>query len=301
MINGAVNFRMLEIYARSRNMHTGMSHKSDGLLGSVIPFEIPELFKGWVELSQHEEINSDNNPIKIQNGKFFFGKNGVTSGRTGWMINMLLRNMPEFAADCCPFVLKTVDMSRFMLSDYKYAMTSWEKHSRFVIKVPINSVTSQETEEQVDVHDEQTEEQTYEQTEEKTEEQIEEYDEENSEGTSNEDFSIGDNFEEFKNKCEQYEIWIIDPWMRRLPAKLDEKIKTRNNPILTIKLANRIIKDQDKEGSCVLCAVSRLVYLMSQTIGSTSTTQQELINILNQPIPDFYAYLAKYLFRKTKL
>ncbi len=323
---------MLELYAKRQNMTTGSMLKANRLLGSIIPIIIPRTFISWGEIALPQEINSQDNPVKIKEGQFFFGKNGVTAGRTGWMLNLLFQKYPYYSEICCPRILKTCDLTRFIASDYTFAMTSWFKHSRFIIKINkesiINESQADETVESVDESVDETIESVK-----SVDETVESVDANESEKTDTEvkedDSDDADDADEFddsssfltdstldsekielaKKNMSKYEIWIVDPWMRKLPYDLSNKLSEKNSPELVIKLLNRTIKDQNKEGSCVLCSLARLIYLMSSIyqeskdpiIPSGSNLELEFIKNLNTPLPDFYAYLAKYLYRKTTI
>ena len=46
--------------------------------------------------SKYKEV-LNNYPIKIKDGQFFYGKNGVSGGRTGWMLTKLFENIQDFS------------------------------------------------------------------------------------------------------------------------------------------------------------------------------------------------------------
>ncbi len=89
------------------------------------------------------------------------------------------------------------------------------------------------------------------------------------------------------------DILIIDPWMDGLPRKIQVEIHEVNKSKYKIGFLSRKVKDQNKEGSCVLCVFSRLLYLVEYPdIKKNPFT----------PIPDFYAYMVNLLYREiTKL
>jgi hypothetical protein len=64
------------------------------------------------------------------------------------------------------------------------------------------------------------------------------------------------------------------------------------NPDIRIVFFTRKIKDQKKEGSCVLCAMARLVSL----VDSTEPIETNAL----KPIGNFYAYLVKAMCDLTK-
>jgi hypothetical protein len=88
-------------------------------------------------------------------------------------------------------------------------------------------------------------------------------------------------------KSDKNIILIIDPWMNTLPLIIKNKLLDVNNSIY-INFLSRNIKDQKNEGSCVFCALSRLISLVDSC---------EPIKInANKPIDDFYAYLIKTIY-----
>ncbi len=297
MVEIAINLRMLELYCKKCKMTTGHTLKETKLLGLVIPFDIPEFYQSWNELTDHNEINSQDNPVKMSEGKFLFGKNGITSGRAGWMLNLLFEKYPQFNSYCCPRVFNTCDLNKFILSEYTFAVTSWKQHSRFIIKIKksddINYDNNKEHE-----HDilESTEEiSNILSDEEEPNELIDEIIDELTNYTELETKKIG-----------LYNILIVDPWMKKLPDLVKNKLELKN-PLVEIKFLNRIIKDQSKEGSCVLCTLARLIYLITSLYfinteeldENNITLVDKYIKHLNTPMPDFYAYLVKFLYRKT--
>ena len=290
MIEIAINLRMLELYCKKCKMVPGHMLKETKLLGSIIPFDIPPFYKDWVELTDHNEIYSQDNPVKIAEGKFLFGKNGITSGRAGWMLNLLFDKYPQFKNYCCPRVFNTCDLNKFILSEYTFAITSWKQHSRFIIKI---KKTDDINYDNISLENMITD-------------LNEESDENKLDPEINEESDESKDLEESeKNIIGLYNILIIDPWMKKLPDLVKNKLEQKN-PLNEIKFFNRIIKDQSKEGSCVLCTLARLIYLISSLYLINKEEQiennnliNEYIKCLNTPVPDFYAYLVKFLYRNT--
>ena len=86
-------------------------------------------------------------------------------------------------------------------------------------------------------------------------------------------------------------IKILDPWMNYLPECINNDLKKHNTDIF-FQFIQRNTKDQIKgEGSCVLSGFARLLFLICH--------DDNYLNILNLKIPDFYAYLAKLIYRKS--
>lgn len=292
MVEIAINLRMLDLYCKKCKMTTGYTLKKTKLLGLVIPFDIPEFYKDWVELANKSELDSHDNPVKISEGKFLFGKNGITNGRAGWMLNLLFNKYPQFNSYCCPRLLNTCNLNKFILSEYTFAVTSWKQHSRFIIKIKKSD--------DINYDNIEPEHMTIDLNEESDGKKLDsQYDEE--------EFDESINLTESEKKIiGLYNILIIDPWMKKLPDLIKNKLEQKN-PLNEIKIFNRMIKDQSKEGSCVLCTLARLIYLITslyfinkEGLDENNTTLiNKYIKNLNTPIPDFYAYLVKFLYRKT--
>lgn len=256
LIEIAINLRLLEIYTKENNLHTGILKKQTHLLGSVIPFEIPDKFKLLDNIIDPIEYNSIDNPVKIHSGIFLFGINGLKNKIITKMLTILFVQFPCYQLLVFKFPLSTYKLSKVLLEEYKFILTSWDKHQRLLIKIP-----------------------------------------------KDKDYMI--NTLEI-DKLKEYEILIIDPWKRKLSNNILIKLN-QNNPHVTFRFMNRNIKDQDKEGSCSMCILARLLYILDSLypnnldpeIQAGNKLIDEYINILNKPIPDFYAYLVKYLYRKS--
>jgi hypothetical protein len=91
-------------------------------------------------------------------------------------------------------------------------------------------------------------------------------------------------------------VEIIDPWKSVIEEETLDKFNYSANLIdWNIMFVKRRIIDQlIGEDSCVLVAFARLMYL-----ASTETETYSNINY-DIPIPDFYAFFASYLYRKTR-
>ncbi len=87
--------------------------------------------------------------------------------------------------------------------------------------------------------------------------------------------------------CKSVQVLIIDSWMNGLPKVISAQLVPAN-PKIRIGFFSRTIKDQKSEGSCVFCAMARLVSLVdaseSPDIAAT------------KPMGDFYAYLVKSIY-----
>lgn len=93
-------------------------------------------------------------------------------------------------------------------------------------------------------------------------------------------------------------ILIIDPWMKYFPKKTMESIVCANKTI-NVEFLQRSMCDQDKEGSCVLCCIARMLYVADCLALHNVYTRETIEQIVDEPITDFYAYLAHFVFRQS--
>jgi hypothetical protein len=93
-------------------------------------------------------------------------------------------------------------------------------------------------------------------------------------------------------------IFIVDPWMKFIPKKTMEELSCVNNSI-HFEFLQRFISDQGEEGSCVLCCVARMLYVVDSLMQYDFYTREHLGQIINEPITDFYAYLTHFVFRQS--
>lgn len=93
-------------------------------------------------------------------------------------------------------------------------------------------------------------------------------------------------------------IFIVDPWMKYLPKKIMKNIDCEDETI-NVEFLQRSISDQDKEGSCVLCCIARMLYIADSLTLHDVYTKENIEQLVNEPITDFYAYLAHFVFRQS--
>ncbi len=288
-----INLRVLELWART-NSYTPKYYLSETcMLGSAIKVEIPSSFISISDLSDPIQINSQDNPIRINPGIFIFGKNGLSNGRMTQMFNKLFEIKPHFENLVLKFPLVTTDLSRFAVLDKMFVCTSWFGHQRLFIKIN-KSIDSTLTK--------------YDNLSNHSEEEYDEFVENDEENMEDEDDNIKSIvLTDLESVLVSNQFIIIDPWKRRLDTRIEAKLKEKN-PLMDWKFIPRRQKDQDTEGSCSLCVFARLVYLLdtiwpedsnSPVLTNSSDILKELFYHLEQPIPDFYAYLTKYLYRKS--
>jgi hypothetical protein len=91
-------------------------------------------------------------------------------------------------------------------------------------------------------------------------------------------------------------VEILDPWKRTIESEILDKFNHSTNTIdwNVIFVKRKIVDQAHGEGSCVLVAFARLLYLASTGVESYSNVNYDVL------IPDFYAFLASYLYRKNR-
>jgi len=230
IMNIAINLRLFEILLRKIKITSDYNQLKIGILGCEVSFKIPESYKFDKIICNDDEIKSNYNPIKIKDGLFVFGKNGVNIKNSQKIINFLRLKYSKFNDSLYPTHINNYLLDDFIKSPYNFALTIWNQHTRILVK---------------------------------------------------------DNLIESSIK-------VIDPWMKKLPFEIKNKL-ILNNPSIQIDLLNRTCVDQGAEGSCTLCAISRLLFLIDNYISREKDSLDLLCNI---KIPDFYAYFASLMFRK---
>lgn len=89
-------------------------------------------------------------------------------------------------------------------------------------------------------------------------------------------------------------IIIMDPWKKFLHYEILDEL-TENNKHISITFVQRSISDQNNEKSCVMCCIARLLSVMDNLC--ESFTETDLLYVAEEPIDDFYAYLAVVTYR----
>lgn len=235
IVKMAVNLRLLEIYLFANRIDESWETKLTGLLGSEVSFEIPEVYKEILDINSPEQISSKFNPIKIGYGMYIYGKNGTSQDNIQSMINFIRENFgTKYDELLYPIYLTDYDLKDFINSKYLIALSSWNRHSRLLVKMNMDMLQS---------------------------------------------------------------IQIIDPWMKRLPEIITASLQS-SNPSILFELFYRTIKDQSKEGSCSLCAFSRLFNFVNNYHGEDINLSL-LTNLTNKPLNDSDAYMTSYVYRKS--
>ncbi len=199
-----------------------VSTSGTGILGLELPVTIPDQYKGDSQITSESGIRSTFNPTKVADGLFLFGKNGVNSENTSRLLDELRARFSHLEERIYPTVIRDWELSPFVNSKYRFALCSWNKHARILVK-----------------------------------------------------------------SCRSVDVLIIDSWMNGLPRVISAQLGPAN-PKIRIGFFSRTIKDQKSEGSCVFCAMARLVSLVD------SSESPDVAS--SKPMGDFYAYLVKRVY-----
>ncbi len=199
-----------------------VSTSGTGILGLEVPVTIPDQYKGDSQITNKSSTHSSSNPTKVSDGLFLFGKNGVNPENTSRLLDELRTRFSHLEERIYPMVIRDWDLSGFVSSEYRFALCSWNKHARILVK-----------------------------------------------------------------SCRSVDVLIIDSWMNGLPRVISAQLGPAN-PKIRIGFFSRTIKDQKSEGSCVFCAMARLVSL------ADSSESPDVAS--SKPMGDFYAYLVKRVY-----
>ncbi len=308
----AVNLRLLELYLRSLKRDLGIVVQKSNIVGSSnVPISIPPEYNNYLFLTNPNELNSNSNPIKIKPGLFIFQRNGVTTKRINQMIGYIRETFYHISNLIYPKTILSNDLSSFYNSKYIFGITSWDRHASLLIKINKTNLNSdldlqEDTlDSQSDDFDKDEEDEEGEEDEEDEEDEGEEEDEESlieldMSNNLSDSLDVPKLNENNNNNNTQFEIWIIDPWKNKLKQERWNSILSTNSEI-KVNFISRRLKDQGKEGSCVLCAFARLLFLANSinlTIPNNLVGSEILIQTnLSTPIPDFFAYLTSFIFR----
>ena len=302
MVKIAVNLRLLELYFRELQSESIFVRKNN-ILGSVILFEIPEEFKKYSFLVDNHEYNSQLNPLKIKPGLFVFQRNGVKNYKTNKMIRYVEDNFSHLSEKIFPFIIKSNDLTQFYTSKFVIGITNWDNHASVLIKVKRNTqseiirtnLIGEENLGEEDLGEEDLGEEDL-REEDLGEEDLGEEDLDLSDFSSY-DLSLQENLKVYNIDFDEYDIWIVDPWKKKLKKERWDNLVQTNSKI-NIQFINRIRKDQGSEGSCVFCSFARILYILDSI---NFNNNEEILFLLKEnlstPIPDFIAYLTSFIFR----
>lgn len=226
LVSIAFWLKMLEIIISHIKISPNYTQSKFGILGLEVPIIIPEKYQQDKLITSQEQINNKLNPSKISQGIFLFGKNGLGKDHTIGLLATLRKRFPHIESQVYPSVITGWNLSDFVTSSYKFALSSWNNHARICIK-----------------------------------------------------------------NCKNVHVLIIDTWMNGLPRAISSQLVPAN-PSVCIGFARRTIKDQQSEGSCVFCALARLISIVDVVESVESN--------LTKPIEDFYAYLVKTVYLSLK-
>lgn len=134
MIRIALGLRMLEIFMFGKRIVNTYEEKDTGILELEVKVVIPDdedlndLF--------HYKYDKRQNPVKINDGKFLFKKNGVSDEHALKMLNFLIK----FRRFKNVFGKQLSDKGdtiwgEFIESNTKFALGSWMRHGRIIVKL----------------------------------------------------------------------------------------------------------------------------------------------------------------------
>lgn len=90
-------------------------------------------------------------------------------------------------------------------------------------------------------------------------------------------------------------VYVLDPWRRFNNDDMIPQMNSVNVEYTCVFVSRNIIDQCKNEGSCVLSAISRMLFLVSKN----SNGDGDVSNYYSQPIPDFFAFLASFFYRKS--
>jgi hypothetical protein len=213
-----LNIRITDTYTTSLT--------NTGILGLEVEFTIPDKYESDADITNEANKMSSTNPIKVSDGTFLYGKNGVAPENTSKLLDLFRSKFPHIDSQVFPTVIINWDLTEFVSSSYRFALCSWNRHARILVK-----------------------------------------------------------------SRKKIDVMIVDPWMNGLPRAVSSQLAPAN-PKIRIGFFSRSRKDQSSEGSCVLCAMARLISLVD-------IANSDLIEVaLSKPIDNFYAYLVKTIYKK---
>lgn len=86
-------------------------------------------------------------------------------------------------------------------------------------------------------------------------------------------------------------VYVLDPWRKFNNDDMIPQMNSVNVEYTCVFVSRNIIDQCKSEGSCVLSAISRMLFLVSK--------DGDVSNYYSQPIPDFFAFLASFFYRKS--
>lgn len=229
----ALGLKMMELLLFGTRISCTYTISNSGILGAEVPFTIPEKYKENSLCVSQAQIYNKTNPSKVSPGIFLFGKNGIGAEQTCELLGELRKRFVHIETQVYPSVITNWDLSDFVKSQYKFALSSWNRHARICIK-----------------------------------------------------------------NCKKVDVLIIDPWMNGLPRIVSSQLVPANSST-RIGFFSRSIKDQKSEGSCVFCALARLISVVDSYVDTdkfSDLIEKSIESNLTKPTEDFYAYLIKTVY-----
>ena len=135
MIKIAIGLKLIEIMLFSTRINQMYDLNSTGILGLEVQFDIPDKYIQYQMLSLETSIRSSSNPIKMHEGIFIYGKNGINTDMTDKMILMLNSIFSHTSELLFPTIIKNYDLVEFNSSPYTHAICSWNHHARILVKI----------------------------------------------------------------------------------------------------------------------------------------------------------------------
>ena len=135
MIKIALGLKLIEIMLFNIRINQTYDLNSTGILGLEVNFDISDKYIAYQMLTLDKSIRSSSNPIKISEGIFIYGKNGINNDIIDKMILILNLKFSHISELLFPIIIKNYDLFEFNSSNYTYAICSWNHHARILVKI----------------------------------------------------------------------------------------------------------------------------------------------------------------------
>lgn len=135
MIKIALGLKLIEIMLFSIQIKSTYDLISNGILGLEVNFDIPDKYISYHFITLETSIRSSSNPIKISEGIFMYGKNGLNNESCDKMITLLISQLTHINELLFPSVIKNYELIDFNSSHYTYAICCWNHHARILAKI----------------------------------------------------------------------------------------------------------------------------------------------------------------------
>lgn len=135
MIKIALGLKLIEIMLFNIRIKQTYDLNSTGILGLEVNFDIPDKYIMYQMQLLDTSIRSSSNPIKISEGIFVYGKNGINANITNKMMLMLNSKFSHISELLFPTIIKNYNLVEFNSSHYTYAICCWNHHARILVKI----------------------------------------------------------------------------------------------------------------------------------------------------------------------